>query len=228
MCFSEPVSFAAGGVLIVGGAFAGWKAFKIHKRYLPVSQLPTLAGLQQIMEGHVWMGVNNSDPSMIWWAAMSFIFFSWLIWPVGIPFSIYFLEPPTSRRKLPLLAFALAGLIFGLILFVPHLFHPDWINVQINRQSLSYEDTMFIDYLIPRKLTYFIYVFLIVASTMMSTYLHVRLFGLTLIAITIVVYAFLSFAYISFFCFLFGLGTVHLIYIIWWNKCCREHPEVFG
>jgi len=146
MCFCEPVSFAAGGVLIAGGAFAGWKAFKINKLYFPVSQLPTFAGLQQFTEGHVWMGLNNSDPSMIWWAAMGFIFFSWLIWPVWVPFSIYFLEPPASRRKLPLLGFALAGLVFGLILFVPHLFHPDWVNVRINQQSLAYEDTMFLDY----------------------------------------------------------------------------------
>src|SRR5450755_3487686 len=52
MCFCEPVSFAAGGVLIVGGVFAGWKAFKINKRYFPVSQMPTLAGLQQFMGCH--------------------------------------------------------------------------------------------------------------------------------------------------------------------------------
>ena len=227
MCFSEPVSFAAGGALIVGGAFAGWRAFKINKRYLSVSQMPTLAGLQQFMEGHVWMGVNSSDPSMIWWAAMGFIFFSWLIWPVWIPFSIYFLEPPISRRKLPLLSFALAGLVFGLILFVPHLFHPDWVTVRINQQALSYEDTMFLDYLIPRWLTYLIYIFLIITPTMISTYLHIRLFGLTLIAIIAVVYAFLTYAYISFFCFFAGLGTIHLIYIIVWNKCCREGPELF-
>ena len=73
------MSFVTGGFLIVGGAFAGWKAFKINKRYFPVSQVPTLAGLQQFMEGHVWMGVNNADPTMVWWAAMGFIFFSWLI-----------------------------------------------------------------------------------------------------------------------------------------------------
>src|SRR6266496_491346 len=153
MCFCEPVSFAAGGVLIVGGAFAGWKALKINKRYFPVSQMPTLAGLQQFMEGHVWMGVNNSDPSMVWWAAMGFIFFSWL--------------------------------------------------------------------------TYLISIFLLVTPAMISTYLHIRLFGLTLIAVTIVVYLFLTYAYISFFCFLAGLGTIHLIYIIVWNKCCRECPEMF-
>lgn len=51
--------------------------------------------------------------------------------------------------------------------------------------------------------------------------------GLTLIAVTVVYYMFLRFAYISFFCFLAGLGTLHLIYIIVRNKCCRECPELF-
>ncbi len=86
---------------------------------------------------------------------------------------------------------------------------------------------MFLDYLIPRWLTYLIYVFLLITPTMISTYLHIRLFGLTLIAVTLVDYVFLSYAYISFFCFLAGIGTLHLIYIIVWNKCCRECPEIF-
>lgn len=189
--------------------------------------MPVLAGTQQIMEGHVWMGLNENAPSMVWWAAMWFILFSWLMWPLWIPMGIYVLEPPDSRRKKPLLAFALAGLIFGLVLYVPHLIHPDWVKVHINRSSISYEDTMFLDYLIPRWLTYVIYLFLIATPSLMSTYLHMRLFGLTLIAIVMLVYLFLSYAYISFFCLLAGLGTVHLIYIILANKCCRECPELF-
>ena len=84
--------------------------------------------------------------------------------------------------------------MFGLALFVPHLFHPDWVDVRINRQSLAYEDTMFLDYLIPRWLTYLIYVVLLITPTMISTYLHIRLFGVTLIAVTIVAYAFRSFS----------------------------------
>jgi hypothetical protein len=78
-----------------------------------LSRFPTLAGLQQFMEGHVWMGLNNSDPSMIRWAAMGFIFFSWLIWPIWVPFSIYFHQPPANRRKLPLFEPATAKLFQG-------------------------------------------------------------------------------------------------------------------
>ena len=86
---------------------------------------------------------------------------------------------------------------------------------------------MFLDYFIPRELTYAIYVFLIVTPPLISTYLHMRLFGLTLIAVIAVVWIFLTYAYISFFCLLAGVATLHLIYIIAFNKCCRECPELF-
>lgn len=227
MCFSEPVSFVAGGALIAGGAYAAWKAYKINIRYFPVAMMPVLAGIQQMMEGHVWMGLNDADPNMVWWGAMGFILFSWLMWPTWIPFSIYFLEPPGSKRKRTLLMFTVAGLLLGLTLYIPHIANPDWVKVAINHHSIAYEDTMFLDYFIPRWATYGIYLFLIITPPLISTYLHMRLFGLTLIAVIAVVWIFLSYAYISFFCLLAGIATLHLIYIIVYNKCCRECPELF-
>ena len=207
MCMSEPVSFVAGSALLVGGAYAAWKAYKINMRYFPVALMPVLAGIQQLMEGHVWMGLNDGDP-----------------W---IPFAVYFLEPPASKRKKTLLMFAFAGLALGLILYIPHLANPDWVKVAINNHSISYEDTMFLDYFIPRELTYALYLFLIVVPPLLSTYLHMRLFGMTLITVVALVWIFLSYAYISFFCLLAGVATLHLIYIIAFNKCCRECPEIF-
>src|SRR3546814_194563 len=121
MCLSEPVSFAAGGLLIAGGAFAGWKALNVNKRYLPIALMPVMAGVRQLMEGHVWMGLGQADAFMVWWGAMGFIFFSWLIWPTWIPFAVYVLEPPRSNRKAPLLYLALAGVVLGVLLYVPHV-----------------------------------------------------------------------------------------------------------
>jgi Family of unknown function (DUF6629) len=228
MCLSEPVSFATGSVLVVGGAFACWKAWNINKRYLPIAFMPVMAGVQQFMEGYVWMGLNTSDPFMVWWGAMGFIFFTWFMWPIWIPFGVYVLEPTESRRKKVFLLLALAGTVLGVALYIPHLLNPDWVNVSINKNSLAYEGTMFLDYLMPRWLTYAIYLFLIIVPPLMSTYLHVRLFGLTLIAVVTLDNIFLSYAYISFFCLLAGIGTIHLIYIIVRNKCCRECPVLFA
>ena len=227
MCFSETVSFVSGGILLAGGILTAYRAYKTNKRYLPVSMMPLMAGIQQLAEGHVWMGLNIADPYMAWQGAMIFILFSWLMWPTWVPFSIYFLEPPNSKKKHRLLLFALAGLVFGLLLYIPHLFNPDWVKISINNHSIAYEDTMFLDYFIPRWLTYSIYIFLIIMPPMISSYKHMKLFGLTLIITLIVVMTFFSYAYISLFCFLAAVATVHLIYIILYNKCCYKCSELF-
>ncbi|MCF6220103.1 MAG: hypothetical protein L3J65_03235 [Robiginitomaculum sp.] len=228
MCLSASVSFIAAGALTTGGAFAVWRAWTINKRYLPIALMPIFAGIQQFMEGHVWMGLNAGTPDMIWWAAMGFILFSWLMWPTWVPFAMYFLEPPGSKRKKPLMLFALAGLIFGLTLYIPHLFNPDWVQVKISNKSITYEDTMLLDYIIPRWGTYAIYMVLLIIPPMLSTYKHMRIFGMTMIAVVVIVWAFFSYANISFFCLLAGAATLHLIYIIVNNKCCRECPELFS
>jgi len=227
MCFSETVSFAASGLLLVGGGYATHKAWTANKKYLPVAMMPVFAGMQQFTEGFVWSGMTAGDPLTILWSAMGFIFFTWFMWPFWIPLSVYVLEPPESRRKHLFLAFSLVGLVFGLILYVPHLIYPEWVNVSINRDSLAYEGTMLLDFMMPRWLTNTIYLSLIILTPLLSRYRHIKYFGLSLIAVVVVDYLFLRYAYISFFCLLAGLATVHLIYIISRNKCRHECPHLF-
>jgi Family of unknown function (DUF6629) len=228
MCLSASVSFSASGFLVVGGAFASWRAWKINARYLPVALMPLFAGMQQFLEGNVWLGMNSGDPFTVLWGAMGFIFFTWFMWPIWIPFSVYVLEPSDSPRRTPLLIITLIGAAFGMALYVPHAMNPDWINVTINQNSLAYEGTMLLDYLMPRWATYVVYLLLIIVPPMMSRYRHVKYFGLTIIAVVTVDFLLLRYAYISFFCLLAGLGTLHLIYIILRNKCARECPVLFA
>ncbi len=228
MCLSQSVSYAASVLLIGGGALAVAKAARINKRYLAVAVMPLFAGLQQFMEGNVWWGVNTGDPWTTLLGALGFIFFTWFMWPFWIPLATYVLEPPGSTRKPWMLAMSLAGLAFGLALYVPHLVNPSWIEVTVNQKSLAYEGTMLLDYLMPRWMTYVIYLFLIIVPPLISTYYHMRWFALTIAAVVVVDILFLRYAYISFFCLLAGLGTLHLIYIILRNKCARECPVLFA
>ena len=228
MCLSAEVSFAASVFLVGGGIFATWKATQINMRYLPVALMPLFAGIQQFMEGNVWIGMNGGDPFTVLWGAMGFIFFTWFMWPIWIPISVYVLEPPDSPRKRLFLLFSMIGIAFGLLLYIPHAVNPDWVNVSVNRDSLAYEGTMLLDYMMPRWVTYVIYLFLIIAPPLMSRYMHMRFFGGTIIAVVIVDVLLLRYAYISFFCLLAGLGTLHLIYIILRNKCARECPMLFA
>ncbi|MCX8227225.1 MAG: hypothetical protein OTI35_14195 [Sulfitobacter sp.] len=228
MCLSAEVSFTASVLLVAGGTFATWKARQINWRYIPVALMPLFAGIQQFMEGHVWVGMNTGNPDMVLWGALGFIFFTWFMWPIWIPISVYVLEPPDSPRKKLFLGFAAIGIAFGLLLYIPHLINPEWVRVSVNQDSLAYEGMMLLDYLMPRWMTYFIYLFLIIAPPLMSRYLHMRYFGGTIIAVVVVDLLLLRYAYISFFCLLAGLGTLHLIYIILRNKCARECPMLFA
>ena len=202
MCLSQEVSFAASAFLVVGGTYAVTRAWAINRRYLPVALMPVFAGLQQFMEGNVWWGVNTGDPATTLVGALGFIFFTWFMWPFWIPLASYVLEPPDSRRRPWMAAMSVAGLAFGLALYVPHLTNPDWVEVTVNQDSLAYEGTMIVDYLMPR--------------------------WMTIVAVVVVDILFLRYAYISFFCLLAGLGTLHLIYIIARNKCARECPVLFA
>ncbi|MCS5601307.1 MAG: hypothetical protein NZ734_03800 [Paracoccus sp.] len=167
---------------------------------------------------------SGRDPA----GALGFIFFTWFMWPFWIPLASWVLEPPGSRRRPWMAAMSVAGLAFGLALYVPHLLNPGWIEVTVNQDSLADEGTMLLDYLMPRWMTYAIYLFLIIVPPAISTYLHMRWFALTIVAVVVVDILFLRYAYISFFCLLAGLGTLHLIYIIARNKCARECPVLFA
>ncbi len=228
MCMSAPVSFAASVFLVGGGTMISIAAWQKNLRYLPIALMPLFAGLQQFMEGNVWLGMNANDSFTVLWGALGFIFFTWFMWPIWIPFSIYVLEPDESRRKPLLLILTAIGLLFGLLLYVPHGLNSDMVIVEINNQSLAYERSMWLDYMMPRWLTNSIYLILIIAPPLMSRYLHLRWFALTIVVVVVVDLLFLRYAYISFFCLLAGLGTLHLVYIVLRNKCTRECPVLFS
>lgn len=228
MCLSAEVSFAASVLLVGGGTLISIKAWQSNWRYLPIGLMPLFAGLQQFMEGNVWLGINASDAFTVLWGAMGFIFFTWFMWPIWIPVAIYVLEPDDSPRKRFFLVLTLIGVLFGLLLYVPHVVNTDLVVVNVNNKSLAYEGTMWLDYMMPRWVTYVIYLFLIIAPPALSRYLHMRHFALTIIAVVVIDVALLRYAYISFFCLLAGLATVHLVYVILTNKCARECPELFG
>ena len=222
MCLSQTVSFVGGGALLAGGAYSARKALEINPRYLPAALMPMLAGVQQGLEGHVWMGLNRGDASMISWSALSFIFFSWLAWPILVPLLAWILEPNAKKKRI-MLAFAFIGAVLGLTMFIPYTIYPDWLTVRIARHSIAYGDTMLTDSFMPRTLTYLIYLAIVITPPLLSSFRHMRMFGLTLIAIVLVTYFLLHYAYISFFCIFAAAGTIHLIYIILGDKCCAKY-----
>ena len=152
MCFSAEASYAAAAVLLPAGAFASERAYRTKRSYLPIAILPFLFGLQQLFEGLVWTGSSLSSDSMVQRYSLAYMFFSWLAWPVWVPFSTYFLEP--CRRRYIYLMFAILGGMLGALQYVPYFVHDGWLITKFFPNAISYQGTELLDFIMRRGLTY--------------------------------------------------------------------------
>lgn len=115
MCFSASASFIAGTSLLAAGAFTVKKAQR--RAELPFAAIPLLFGVQQIIEGVIWL-TFRFEATLIN-PAMTFVYslFSHVLWPLYVPFAVLLLEPVRWRRR-ALLAFLAAGAAAALYLLV--------------------------------------------------------------------------------------------------------------
>src|SRR3990170_214045 len=212
MCFSAEASYAAAAVLLPAGGLAMQRAYATNRNYLPIAALPVLFGLQQLFEGLVWTGNALSSDAMVQRYSLAYMFFSWLAWPVWIPFSAYFLEP--CRRRYIYLIFAIMGGMLGAIQYFPYFAHEGWLVTKFFPNAISYQGTVLFDFIMRREITNAIYFFVIVAPLLTSSDRHAQIFGILISAVASVTYLFFQFAYISAFCFGGALMSLYIVYVV--------------
>lgn len=159
MCFSAEVSYAAAAILLPAGVVSTSRAYRKDRQYLAIAALPLFFGLQQLFEGLEWTAFDRGDPSWIQTFSLAYMFFSWLAWPVWVPFSVYFLEP-CGRRHL-YLVFSILGGMLGAVQFIPYFAHEGWLTVKFLDHAISYEGTVLFDFIMRREMTYAVYLFVI-------------------------------------------------------------------
>lgn len=121
MCFSATASFVAGSTLSAAGA--GVLRWRRSRAELPYAAIPLLFGIQQLVEGVIWLTFRFDSPVLN--PAMTFVYsvFSHALWPMYVPFAALAIEPRASRRRW-MLAFGAAGGAAGLYLLFNMLRFP--------------------------------------------------------------------------------------------------------
>ena len=216
MCFSAEVSFASAAVLVPAGTFAMLKAYRRDIRYLPFATLPLLFGLQQLFEGMVWTGGRLADPGWVERFSLAYMFFSWLAWPVWVPYSTYFLEP-CGRRHIYLLLAILGGML-GALQYVPYFAHDGWLVTKFLDHAISYQGTHLLDLVVRYEFTYLLYLFVIIAPLVTSSVKDFNIFGYLVGLVLLVTFVFFKFAYISVFCFGGAIMSLFIVYMISRNE----------
>lgn len=210
MCFSATASFTAATVLVPMGGLSIWRAWRDDRRYLALGALPLLFGLQQLFEGLVWNAGEAHNLAAITRYSLAYMFFSWLAWPIWVPFATFFVEP--QRRRPMYLVFAIAGGILGGVQFVPYFAHQGWLTTSFLPNAIVYGGTEILDSIVGRPETYVVYLAIIILPLLISSQKDVRIFGGLVTLVLLTTYFFFIYAYISVFCF--G-GALMSLYLVW-------------
>ncbi|MES2591559.1 MAG: DUF6629 family protein [Bacteroidota bacterium] len=98
MCFSAEASFGASVILGTVGVFTLKKANTTSEKFF--ASLPLVFGVQQFVEGFLWIAIENNYVQLQNISTHLFIIIAQIIWPVLVPFSIMLMEPEKKRKSL--------------------------------------------------------------------------------------------------------------------------------
>ena len=113
MCFSASASFVAGfGLSLVGVMTLKKTKQKIE---VPFAMIPLLFGIQQLIEGILWLSFRFDSRSLTTITTYLFSLFSHSIWPIFVPLSVWLLEVVPWRKKV-IAGFQVIGITIGLYL----------------------------------------------------------------------------------------------------------------
>lgn len=201
MCFCAAASFTAGGVL----SLLGVATLKLTKRREEVffAMIPLLFGLQQFIEGFLWLSFQLEGKLLN--VAMTYVFllFSHVLWPVFVPFSIGFMETVPWRKKV-IRGFQLTGIAVAAYLLYFIVRYP--INAEI-REHMVY---VFPHFHIPPVLV--LYIAATCVSALFSSQRIVVLFGALAFVLFLVAFWFYYVAFFSVWCFFAAILSV-VIYL---------------
>jgi len=244
MCFSATTSFGLSAILLPAAAWAIHKSATLTKGYRRIALVPLFFAIQQFCEGMVWLGVSAGDRGLTHSAALGFTFFSHLFWLAWIPFCCYSIEAPRREgkniladdmQKLGFLGGAVAarqivfqssikgkvlagltllGLVHGLSMWLPLLFHESWIEVDVVHHSLHYGVNLIHEGRISLAGLQLLYLLAAVVPLFLVTDRLLNILGLIIVLSLWVSSLYFNHALISVWCYFAAVASLYLLIII--------------
>ncbi|MES0370812.1 MAG: DUF6629 family protein [Mariprofundaceae bacterium] len=203
MCFSATASFVVGGSLTALGAVTLKRAK--NRCEIPFAAIPLMFGIQQIIEGVLWLSVYGDAELLKTVMTYMFTMFSHVLWPVYVPFAIAMMERDIAPwRREVMWGFRFTGLVVAIHLLV-----------LITTQSLTAEVNGHIIYVSPFFYEWPMMVLYVAATCIVaffSSHRLIRLFGLITLLFFLVAYWFYTEAFFSVWCFFAAIISL-IIYL---------------
>jgi hypothetical protein len=205
MCFSPTASFVTAGLTATLGALALRRT--ASARELPLAAMPLIFGLQQGIEGLLWLSVRNSlDSPLTAGLSMAFLTIAQVLWPVYAPIAVLIVEREKPRREV-IIACAVLGASVSAYLLAGLLTHPN-IGVLID-EHLVYGSAL------TRSASIMIGLMYLAATTLpllVSSKRTVVAVGVVVLIGSLVAYGFYQHAFQSVWCYFAATASAMLVF----------------
>ncbi|MBO9999528.1 MAG: hypothetical protein J7641_11070 [Cyanobacteria bacterium SID2] len=213
MCFSATASFTVSALLLPIGIYTTRLALAQNTKYLPLACIPVIFSVQQALEGLAWLGLNVDRSTAIEIGATGFLLFAYWFWPFWAPLSLWSLEDrPWAKRVF--LGFTIVGGLFGAMLYLSLFSHANWLSVEVVNHSIAYHVTSLYDGFLPRDVTRFIYLQIVILPFLLSVVRELKIFGGLIVLSVIFTYEVFNYAFVSVWCFFAAVLSLYLVYIM--------------
>lgn len=139
MCFSPRASFGASALLSLLGITALKRTGGSRQAF--IAAIPLFFGMQQALEGFVWLAVLRGDTTSLWYSVpvYGFLFFAAVWWPLYIPAVLWYLEQQPQRKRWLLLPLG-TGILVAIVALINLYISPN--EVVIVGHHLSYQQSI--------------------------------------------------------------------------------------
>ncbi|HKS56502.1 MAG TPA: DUF6629 family protein [Steroidobacteraceae bacterium] len=207
MCFSASASFIAGTALSAVGVAT--LRMTSQRAEIPFASFPLLFGIQQIVEGMIWLSFREGSQLPNQPFTLIYSFFSHVLWPILVPYAVGRLESVPWRKK-ALLACQLAGLAVGLYLLYFIVMFP--VTSRVLGRHIVYESPHFY---IAAVMT--LYVAATCLSSLLSSERIIQVFGALSLATFVGAYLIHVATLVSVWCF-FAAVLSFMVYLYFRRK----------
>ncbi|MCG7757329.1 MAG: hypothetical protein LZF63_11820 [Nitrosomonas sp.] len=203
MCFSAEASFIVSGTLFVVGITTIRKT--VYSKDFPVALIPFIFAIQQLVEGLLWISLshNGTAQSQFWLSNIYGVFIG-IIWPLFAPFAVYQAETDNIRRKIIALI-GVAGL--GLAIYTAIGLADEPIIAGIIHHSINYKH-----HVSGYQLVIILYLLATCVPFIFSSYKHLYLAGIIIMAGFFVAYFTYLETFASVWCFFAAIASAFIYF----------------
>lgn len=207
MCFSTEASFA-GGIIISAIGVATIR--KVHKpSQIVFACIPLFFGIQQIVEGFLWLALQNPEYAYIQkLATYSFLIMAEVFWPFMTPLAILLMEENKKRIKI-------LRILLGMGLSVSLYFIYCLLSFNVTPEIRGYHIEYLEDYPKSLQLVVFsVYLITSIAPLFVSTIKRTYLLGILMALSCLITIIFFTQYLTSVWCFFGALISIVILWIL--------------